>query len=307
MARIQFLACLMALGLSGQGSAADGLRKEEGIDLKRMAVAGGGAATLRYLGFRYMDRAWYQGERTDRVRWINDWSGETYLNMDKGGHFMGGLIMAQTFAETYAWCGLGGRSAALLGTLSSWAALLEIEMRDAHFDQWGFSIPDFLANSAGAGVPLFYSFFPATRHLRFKFSYYPSALYLDRDERRAGGRPHIDHLIDDYEGMTFWTTLSLDQVLGGRAKALWPDFLGIGLGYGVSGLHGGNVKSKGPNKYYGDLPAARPEIILGLDYDLRMLPGRGRMWDHLKTQLNWIHFPAPALRIYPNWRVYLLY
>ncbi len=305
--KIHFLSCCLTLGLWVPPGAADGLREEKDIELMRLALVGGGALTSRYLGFKYLDRTWYQGEKLDRVRWINDWDGETYLNMDKGGHFLGGLAMAQTFAGAYAWCGLGGRSAALLGTLSSWAALLEIEMRDAHFDQWGFSIPDFLANSVGAGIPLIYNLFPATRGLRFKFSYYPSALYLDRHKRRDRDRPHIEHLIDDYEGMTFWMTLSLNQLSGDRADEIWADFLGLGLGYGVTGLHGSNVKSQGPNKYYGDLPPARPEIFLALDYDVRFLPGRGRILNYIKTQLNWIHFPAPALRIYPRLRIYLLY
>ena len=305
--RIHFLSCSLILGLWGQPAAADGLGEEKDIEPVRLALVGGGVLTTRYLGFKYFDRAWYQGKKLDHVRWINDWEGETYLNMDKGGHFMGGLTMAQTFAGAYAWCGLGGRSAALLGTLSSWAVLFEIEMRDAHFDQWGFSIPDFLANSVGAGMPLIYDLFPVTRGLRFKFSYYPSALYLERHKRRAGDRPHIDHLIDDYEGMTFWMTLSLNRLSGGWADEVWADFLGLALGYGVTGLHGRNVKSQGPNKYYGDLPPARPEIFLALDYDARFLPGRGRIWNNIKNQLNWIHFPAPALRIYPELRVYLLY
>ena len=84
----------------------------------------------------------------------------TYVNVDKAGHFMGGLVMAEAMSETYAWCGFGTRSAAALGTLTSWAALLEIEMRDTHFDQWGFSIPDFFTNTVGASV----KFVIADRH-----------------------------------------------------------------------------------------------------------------------------------------------
>jgi len=278
------------------------------LRLDRLTLLGGSAATVRYLGFKYLDRAWYQGQKLDHIRWINDWSGDTYLNLDKGGHFMGGLFLAQTLIDAFAWTGFRPRPASLLGTLASWAALLEIEMRDAHFDQWGFSIPDFAANTLGASVPLIYSFFPRTRALRFKFSYHPSSLYLDRRERaRPPERPHIDHVIDDYAGMTFWTALSVDAFLWERAKERWPDFLGLAVGYGGTGLHGSNVKSKGPNKGYPDLPDARPEIFLALDYDTRFLPGDGRLWRYLKTQLNWIHFPAPTVRLYPQWRFYLLY
>ena len=278
-----------------------------GVRYDRLALVGGSAATFRYLGFRYVDRAWYQGQKLDSIRWLNDWDGATYVNFDKAGHFMGGLFLAQTLNDAYTWVGFGPRSAALLGTVTSWAALLEIEMRDAYFDQWGFSIPDFVANTAGASLPLIHALFPRTTAIRFKFSYFPSALYRDRERRALAGQPHIDHAIDDYEGMTAWMTIAIDEWLSGRAGKLWPDYLGLGLGYGVVGLHGSNVKSRGRFKHYKDRLDARPEFFLGLDYDARHLPGRHPLWRYFAEQLNWIRFPAPAIRVYPDLRFYLIY
>lgn len=277
------------------------------IHLDRLALIGGGAATFRLLGFKHVERTWYQGQKRDSIRWLNDWDGATYVNFDKAGHFMGGLVMSQTLNEAYAWAGFGTRSAALLGTLTSWAALLEVEMRDAYFDQWGFSIPDFVANTAGASLPLLHALFPHTDVISFKFSYFPSNLYLDNKDRARANRPHIDHAIDDYEGMTAWMTIAIDEVLPDRAAALWPDYLGLSLGYGVQGLHGSNVKSRGRFKYFKDRPDAQPEFLLGLDYDARRLPGQGRLARYFKKQLNWIHFPTPAVRLYPDFRFYLLY
>lgn len=315
MVRSSLLSCLAALWavaipLRAEPSAGspDSAPPRQGVHLERLAALGAGGATAHYLGFRYFDRAWYQGQKLDHIRWIRDWDGDTYLNLDKGGHFMGGLFMAQTLTDGYAWTGFRPRLAALLGTLTSWAALLEIEMRDAHFDQWGFSIPDFAANTAGASVPLMYTLWPASQAVGFKFSYYPSRLYLERAERRLPPqRPHTNHLIDDYEGMAFWATLAVDRFLPARARAVWPDFLGLAVGYGATGLHGSNAKSKGREKHYKDLPDARGEVFVGLDCDPRLLPGQGRLWRYLKTQLNWIHIPAPAVRIHPGWAFYLLY
>ena len=278
-----------------------------GVRYDRLALVGGSAATFRYLGFRYVDRAWYQGQKLDSIRWLNDWDGATYVNFDKAGHFMGGLFLAQTLNDAYTWVGFGPRSAALLGTVTSWAALLEIEMRDAYFDQWGFSIPDFVANTAGASLPLIHALFPRTTAIRFKFSYFPSALYRDRERRALAGQPHIDHAIDDYEGMTAWMTIAIDEWLSGRAGELWPDYLGLGLGYGVVGLHGSNVKSRGRFKHYKDRLDARPEFFLGLDYDAQHLPGCHPLWRYFAEQLNWIRFPAPAIRVYPDLRFYLIY
>ncbi|NKB70705.1 MAG: DUF2279 domain-containing protein [Candidatus Latescibacteria bacterium] len=281
--------------------------KQSGVDFKRLALLGGSAAALRHLGYEYVDRAWYQGHKQDSIRWINDWSGETYVNLDKGGHFIAGLYLSQNLQEAYGWSGFSPRQAALLGTITSWAALLEIEMRDAYFAEWGFSIPDFVANTLGASVPLVHAFFPASQVLNFKFSYFPSSLYLDRRQRQADQRPFTAHAIDDYEGMTFWLTLAVDRVLPKRLAARWPDYMGLALGYSARGLHGSNVKSRGPNKFFPDRPDARPQVLLGLDWDTRQLPGRGPFWRHLKKQLNWIHWPSPALRLYPDLRFYLLY
>lgn len=278
-----------------------------GIHPDRLALISGSAITIRYLGFKYVDRAWYQGQKLDHIRWLNDWDGATYVNFDKGGHFISGLFLSQTLNDAYAWTGFDPRSAALLGTLTSWAALLEVEMRDAYFDQWGFSIPDFVANTAGASLPLLHAFFPRTRAIGFKFSYFPSGLYRDNLRRAAQDRPHIDHVIDDYEGMTVWMTVAVDKFLPERPRALWPDYLGLALGYGVVGLHGSNVKSRGRFKYYKDRPDAEPELFLGLDYDSRQLPGQGRFWTYFRKQLNWIRFPAPAVRLYPDFRFYLIY
>lgn len=306
-----FLCCLSLYSSSASGAEAlrsSSIPQVTGIQFDRLALISGSGVAFRYLGYRYVDRAWYQGQKQDHIRWIQDWSGDTYLNLDKGGHFMAGLFVAQTLNDAYTWSGFRPRTAAVLGTLTSWVALLEVEMRDAYFDQWGFSVPDFSANTIGASIPLLYAFFPATRAVGFKFSYHPSQLYRQRRERAAApAEPHIDHIIDDYEGMTFWATVAPEPFLRGRAKEIWPDYLGLAVGYGATGLHGSNVKSKGRERYYKDLPNARPEVFLALDYDPRYLPGKGPIWQYLKTQLNWIHLPAPTVRIYPEWRFYLLY
>lgn len=285
-----------------------GLTSEtEGIRPNRLLILGGSGVTAHYLGFKYFDRTWYQGQKRDSIRWLNDWSGDTYVNMDKGGHFMGGLILSESLIEAYEWTGFRPRTATALGTLTSWVALLEIEMRDAYFDQWGFSVPDFAFNTFGAAVPLMYELWPLSRAVSFKFSYWPSTLYLDREEHAAEVRPHTDYIIDDYEGMMFWMSLAVDDILRGKARDVWPDYLGLAFGYGARGLHGSNVKSRGREREFLDLPSADPELFVALDYDLRQLPLDGPVWDPLKQHLNWIHLPTPTIRVYPEFRCYLLY
>ena len=276
------------------------------VRLERVLALCGAGAAVHYLGFRYFDRAWYQGEKRSSVRWINDWSGDTYLNLDKGGHLLGGLFLSSLFSSAYSWAGFETMPATVLGTLTSWGALFEIEMRDAYFVHWGFSIPDFVFNTLGASVPLVHATCPASRPFGFKFSYWPSPLYRERLQRSREQRPHTDHLIDDYQGMTFWMTVAVEQLLPDREARLWPDFLGVALGYSAIGLHGSNVKSKGPFREYEDLPDGQPEILIAFDFDVRSAPGEAAWWKSLKSQLNWIHLPAPAVRVYPDLRLYLV-
>ena len=306
--RVVAVLCLLTLQMWAAPTAvcADAASADEALRWNRLAALASGGAALHWVAFEYFDRAWYQGQKRDSIRWLHDWSGDTYLHLDKGGHFLGGLFMARTLTDAYRWSGLGLRGGALLGTVTSWAVLLEIEMRDAYYDQWGFSIPDFVANTAGASVPLVHALFPATRMVGFKVGYWPSSLYLDHEDRGRAGRPHTEYAIDDYEGMTFWMTLGVGEMLAARRTA-WPRWLGLALGYGATGMHGSNAKSRGREREYLDLPSARPEVFLALDYNLRYLPGRGTWWRRLKSEANWLHLPAPALRLYPELRFYLLY
>ncbi len=282
------------------------------VNIKRLTLVGLTWATAGYIGYRYVEEPWYLGQKSDRIRWANDWSGETYLNLDKGGHFSTGIGLAETMTSAYEWSGLRPRSAVILGALSSWLSLLAVEWHDAHFYNWGFSIPDFAANTLGVSVPLMHHFYPGTQALRFKFSYFPSPLYRERDERERlssipDGPPFFRHMIDDYQGMTFWMTLAVNELLPREAEKLWPDYLGLALGVGGRGLHGSNAKSRGPNKKYGNLPDGQNEIILALDYDARRLPSGGATWKFIKKRLIWFHFPAPAVRLYPEWGIYLFY
>lgn len=311
--RLLFLLISLLLSIYSLPLCADNAPEKTPADVEqrvrpgRLALVGGSAAAFHYIGFKYFDRAWYQGQKTNRIRWIHDWGGDTYVNLDKGGHFMGGAFMAQKLSEAYAWVGFTERTAALLGTTTSWVALLDIEMRDAYFDQWGFSIPDFVANTLGASLPILHAFFPRTRALQFKWSYHPSRLYLEHEDRSASNRPHVDHLIDDYEGMTFWASLPFSSLWDGKKNVYTPDWGRLAIGYGASGLHGSNAKSRGRFKLYPDLPDAKPEVFLALDYDTNYLPGDNRLWRYFKSQLNWLHWPSPAVRIYPSLRFYLLY
>ena len=281
--------------------------RQQGIHLKRLAYVGVAAAGVHWVGYRYFERTWWQGQNTGRFRVVYDWSGDTLLNMDQSGHFMAGILFAQTARDLYYWIGFSPRTAMLLGSLSSIAELLYIEFRDGRFDQWGFSIPDATADVLGALIPLIHAYIPASQAVRFKFSYFSSALYRDRKARQASGRPFVPSIIDDYEGMTFWMVLNPKPLLRGQAAEVWPNWLGVAVGVGAQGLHGFNHKSRGADRGYPKLPEAQREILLSLDFDFAHFLRDCEAFRKFMPYLRLSRFPTPALRIYPTRTFYLLY
>jgi len=263
--------------------------KGERIRFGRLAAAGAGVWAGRLVGHRYFDTAWWKsphpelGEKSD-FHFLYDWRKTTYLHVDKGGHLYGGKVLAEMLVEMSRWVGFGRKGAVFVGGVGRWLLLLEIEMKDGYYKWWGFSVPDFAANTLGVAFVVARELWAPARRFDLKMSYHRSDLY------KAG---KFEHVISDYEGMTFWLTFAAGEMWPG----LWPSLLNVAVGYGAKGL--GGTATEGEH--------SRPEVYLALDYDIRKLPGTHRCWQWLKAMLNEVHFPAPAVRIYPRIMFYLLY
>ena len=279
---------------------------ERDINYTRLTLAGIGASGVHWLGYRYLDSNWWDGDETVRFRVVHDWSGDSLLNLDHCGHLVSGIFLAQTAGDLYSWIGFRRQTAVLLGSLSSIAELLYIEYRDGRYDQWGFSVPDATADVLGALVPLMYEYIPVSRALQFKYGYFPSALYRNRKTRQAGGRPYVPSTIDDYEGMTFWMVMNPKPLLPEHAAEIWPDWLGVAVGVGAQGLHGYGHKSRGPDRGYPDLPDAQREIFLSLDFDFSHFFRNHDVLRKFTPYFRLLRFPAPALRIPPTLTFYLV-
>jgi len=78
----------------------------------------------------------------------------------------------------------------------------------------------------------------------------------------------------------------------------WPDWLNMAVGFGIDNsqyLNKNKTKKGGNNEWY-----------IALDYDLSKIYTK---WDSptakkVKHWLNYIHFPAPTIRISPNLHFY---
>lgn len=257
----------------------------------RVAIVGGLlGATVTGIHI-YQRNAWWSGERQP-FHFENDW--DYALNVDKAGHFYGGALGAFLGRTSLEWSG-ASKSAALWGG-SLMGALFElyIELEDGYARDWGFSPGDAYADILGAGWPLLQEYVPGFEYLHPKFSYWPSQALRDG--------MHDGNMIDDYEGQTFWMGVHVHGILPRSLKPYWPEWLGIAVGVAVRNM---------PLKVDGQVIYGNPldrNIIIALDYDMtKIIPGDSWLLNALKEGLNFIHFPAPAIRIAPNFIAYGLY
>ena len=103
---------------------------------------------------------------------------------------------------------------------------------------------------------------------------------------------------DDYPNQTYWITFNFNTFIN---NAKWPEWLNIAIGIGLDNtqyLNEDNMKIGGNNEWY-----------IALDYDIPKLLKR---WNSpiakkLKNCLNYIHFPAPTIKISPKLAFYPLF
>lgn len=193
-----------------------------------------------------------------------------WLHMDKFGHYYNARLLSLAFADAFEWIGLKEKSSTRWGALAGWLIMLQIELFDSRYREWGFSIGDMLANTAGAAVPLL-SEKSVINRFTLKWSYQPS------------GGP--SYWMDDYEAMTFWLCANPRDFLPPELRAFWPAFINLAVGYGIT------------QKAYGEI-----EWSLALDYNPARLQPRHPALKKVLSYLNYLHLPAPTVRLKPHVR-----
>ena len=75
-------------------------------------------------------------------------------NLDKAGHFMGGMVISKMLLDGFLWAGIEKKKSYWYSAFSSSAIQLFIELKDAYAPYWGFSKWDFISGSAGSFFPI---------------------------------------------------------------------------------------------------------------------------------------------------------
>ncbi|MDZ7334769.1 MAG: YfiM family protein [candidate division KSB1 bacterium] len=245
---------------------------------------------LNYAAYQPFKQAWWQNERT-RFHFYQGWRrtygyldfgwhDTLYGHMDKLGHYFSAQLLSEQLYFISRWIGFNDATSRWIGPILSSLLMLEIEIYDGFFKDWGFSLADFTANELGAFSPILRERLPWLSIVQLKFSYHPS--HFPNQEPT---------FIKDYPGMTFWLAIRVHDLLPAQMKSYYPAWLCWSLGYSVSKPARGDI-----------------ELFLAPDINWQYLPwGKSPTMRYIKRILNHFHFPGFALKFRPNQKFYPFY
>lgn len=259
---------------------------------KRLLMVAG-ATSLTVIGpYYYLQNVWWKDQKTD-FKIDHDQDYKYARNLDKAGHFFGGVLTAELFDNAFSWAGVPKKKAVWFSAATGFAVQSIIEYKDAFAPGYGFSMGDLGAGTLGSSIPIIQYYVPAARAITFKLSYYKRHDYYYQQFQYA-------QLIDDYMNQTYWLSVSLNDWLpkNSVAEKIWPDFLTIVGGWGVdetlnywhTGISLKENKGKGKDEFY-----------LSFDIDWRkIIKQKSTFRRTLAYSLNCIKLPMPTFRFAPT-------
>ena len=257
----------------------------------RLALVASGTASVLGASYLYVQNSWWSDNTSDFH--FDDGSDLRYaLNVDKAGHFFGGMLVSDFAQGSLYWSGLNEKKSYWYGAAIGSFVQFGIEMKDAYAPYWGFSILDFSAGALGSLVPITERYWEPMKYIDFKVSYYKSSdHYWDLGRQQKPYAPPNQYSYhDDYVNQTYWISVFPFRKQG--------HYLGFSFGFGLDDkqyLDLKNTKTGGSNEFY-----------FALDYDWDQLL---KKWDtptgkKVRHWLNYFKLPAPTIRVSPSMEFY---
>ena len=267
------------------------------LDRKKITHASVGIGIGLYMTNLYIDDIWWGEQKTD-FSFDGGRDAIYALNVDKCGHFMGGLIFSDIITSSIYSSGINRSSSYLIGGLSGTVLQLAIELKDAYSPYWGFSSIDLIAGTAGSFWPVLQHYNEDFRAVNFKFSYWNRSSHHKELQIQQHAETNDWNWHDNYINQTYWASIDIDYFIDSE---FWPPWLELAFGIGIDDtqyLDEHNRKRGGNNEFY-----------IALDYNI---PAMLRKWEHpvyksIKKWINYFHFPAPTIRISPKVEWYPLF
>jgi len=306
---------------------ADTLTLKQKVFRKTLLIGSMSAYTAGSLTL--LDLIWYRPYQSTGFHFFNDNS--QWCQMDKWGHgfstyntsrlIMGAMDWAGFETSPFKvgignlstgglkWAGFSEKESIIIGQAFGLLYLTSIEVMDGFSKQWGFSWGDEAADVFGGFAFSMQQYFWREQRIQFKFS--------DHETGFPPYRPNLlganwaEQIIKDYNGQTYWVSISPGSFLKKESK--FPKWINIALGYGatnmISGKNNTTVYPDGTTAYdpvYNQtvvITKSGQEITfyryrkyyLSLDVDLTKIKTKSRVLKTMFSIFNCFKIPFPTL------------
>ncbi len=209
-------------------------RDKSDIDYLRFGGVAAGVLAVDIGGYFKLKNEWYDHPTTKMHAEDFKLDMKLYKQMDKFGHMTHAYFATGLLSRLYRWSGVSGKNSVLYGALTGWLWMLQIEIADGFFEEWGFSWGDLSANTLGVSFSALQQLYPdELGGLQLKFSYHTSDALK---ARRYNNGAKI--WIDDYEGLTWWLAVNVYHYLPSKVQQNYPEWLkpfGFAIGQSANG------------------------------------------------------------------------
>ena len=242
-------------------------------------------------GITYLSKQWYSDKKRVPFHFYNDLRG--WNQVDKFGHFYASYIESDIGYSLMKKFNFSEKKSLYLGGFQGLILETPIEIFDAYYDGWGFSLSDMVANAAGSLFFIFQQKIFKEQIIKPKLSFSRSK-YARVANGYLGKNNIISEFLYDYNGYTFWFSISPRSIFP-RSKI--PKWFNVSFGYGSDGMIGefNNLSS-----YKGmEIPNFERfrQFYLSLDVDFSKIKTNSKFMKGVFTTLSYIKIPLPTLEI----------
>ena len=237
-----------------------------------------------------LSQLWYKDYPHSSFHFFND--NTEWLQMDKIGHVTTSYYIGRLGIGLMKWSGVERKKAIWYGGMLGSVYQSTIEVLDGYSSEWGFSIADFAANTAGSILVIGQALAWDEQRVVLKYSFQQSKYAKYRPD--VLGSELQENILKDYNGQTYWLSVNLSSFMSKETK--FPKWLNIAAGYGAEGMTGGefNPPYIDADGYQINFDRYR-QFYLSLDVDLTRVKTKSRFLRSLFTTIGFIKFPAPAI------------
>ena len=239
-----------------------------------------------------LNQLWYTDYSRSKFHFIND--NKEWMQIDKIGHMSSSYYTGVVGIKAYKWAGFSRKKAIWYGGMTGSIFLSIIEILDGTTEEWGASSGDLLANTAGSFLAIFQSLQWNEQRIQLKFSYSPTK-WANYNPDQLGSN-HIERVIKDYNGQTYWLSFNIKSIFNIKNKS-FPNWLSFSLGYGADFM----IK---PLPVNDTRNYRKRQYLASFDIDLNRIRTNSKVINSVLHTFGFLKFPAPTLQ-YRNGNIYL--